>query len=80
MTTPQAQFDAQYVSGLEIRQRLKIAGCTVSLAIKRGALPEPIKVGAQTYVWERAVIEPLLQEWQRKLEAAKNIIVAPGYE
>jgi hypothetical protein len=76
MQTAQERFDAQYVSGYEIRKRLKVQGCTVALALKRGKLPQPIRVGAATYVWERAVIEPFLLEWEHALARRAKVATA----
>lgn len=81
MKTSEAQqrFDAQYVSGLEIRKRLNVAGCTITLARQRGDLPEPIIVGGNVHVWERTIIEPYLAKWQKVLGVRRKHVIA-GYQ
>jgi hypothetical protein len=71
-TEAQKRFDELYVSGFEIRKRLKVAGCTLTLARQRGDLPPAIVVGAGAYVWERAVVEPYLQRWEQELKQRRG--------
>jgi hypothetical protein len=68
----QAKFDAEYISGSEIRRRLKVASCTLTLARQRGVLPEPIQVGEAMYVWVRSEVEPLLIAWSAALKLRRR--------
>lgn len=68
----QQRFDAQYISGSEIRRRLNVAACTLTLARQRGLLPEPIKVGDAMHVWERAKVEPMLVAWDIALKSRRG--------
>jgi hypothetical protein len=70
--TPQKRFDDQYISGSEIRKRLKVAACTLTLAHQRGLLPEPIKVGDAMHVWERTAVEPMLAAWEISLKSRRR--------
>jgi hypothetical protein len=72
MQTAQQRFDALYVSGLEIRKRLKVASCTLTLARQRGDLPPPIVVGGNVFVWERDTVEPYLKAWAQELLRRRN--------
>jgi hypothetical protein len=72
MSDAQAKFDSQYISGSEIRKRLKVAACTLTLAHQRGLLPEPIKVGDAMHVWERSIVEPLLVSWDAALKMRRR--------
>lgn len=72
MSEAQKRFDELYVSGLEIRKRLKVAGCTLTLARQRGDLPPPIIVGGSVQVWERNTIEPYLIAWEQKLDTRRT--------
>jgi hypothetical protein len=72
ISNAQADFDARYISGREIRNRLGVAHCSLTFAHQRGDLPEPIIVGGGIHIWERAAIEPFLIEWARKLLAKRE--------
>jgi len=68
----QKRFDEKYISGSEIRKRLNVAACTLTLAHQRGVLPEPIKVGEAMHIWERAIVEPLLATWGEALKMRRR--------
>lgn len=72
MSDAQTKFDQQYISGSEIRKRLKVAACTLTLAHQRGMLPEPIKVGDAMHVWERDRVEPMLVAWDIALKSRRR--------
>lgn len=71
-TPQQNEFDRKYISGLEIRQRLGVAHCSLTFAQQRGDLPKPIKVGGGVYVWERTEVKPYLLRWDSKLKARRG--------
>jgi hypothetical protein len=72
----QQRFDEQYITGAEIRRRLNIAYCTLTMARKRGMLPEPIQCGDAMYVWERAHVTPFLDAWELNLKARRRELPA----
>lgn len=67
----QARFDRMYISADEIQRRLKINRCNISFAHQRGDLPQPIRAGGNTHIWERAVAEPFLVKWEAKIIALR---------
>ena len=68
MTTPQQQFDAEFITSTEIIDRLSISRSTLTRAVARKQLPEPIRTAdGQTTIWRRVEIEPALKEWERVL-------------
>jgi predicted DNA-binding transcriptional regulator AlpA len=73
MTSAQQRFDEIYISSSEIFKRLQVTRSTVSQAVKRQLLPEPIKVNKNLVsLWERASIEPLLSGWAATLDAKRK--------
>lgn len=68
----QQRFDLAYISAYEIQKRLNVNRCAVTFAHQRGMLPAPILVGAGTHVWERAVTEPLLEQWAAQLKVHRE--------
>lgn len=75
--TPQKQFDAKYITSSEIRKRLQVARCTITLAHRRGLLPDPINVGGALHLWERTTVEPYLTAWELMLKARRGQLT-PG--
>lgn len=72
MSNAQERFDNQYISGAEIRKRLKVAACTLTFAHQRGLLPKPIKIGDAMHVWERALAEPMIAAWDIALKSRRG--------
>lgn len=70
--TAQQRFDQLYITGAEIRRRLNVAYCTLTMARKRGMLPAPIQCGDSMYVWERKVVDPYLDAWETTLKARRG--------
>lgn len=76
MSDAQAVFDDTYITSSEIRKRLKVAACTVTLAHQKGVLPKPpITVGAMN-IWVRKEIEPYLVDWGIKLQQSRRTVQA----
>lgn len=63
--TPQARFDAIYISSNEIAADVGVSRTAVLHARKRGLLPDPIVVnGNQIIIWERDVVAPFVAAWK----------------
>lgn len=69
----QRRFDQLYISSTDICQRLGVSRVQLFSRKKRGDLPGAVVVnGAQITLWERAKIEPHLQEWETEIEKRKS--------
>ena len=67
-TSHQRQFNDTYISSPEIVRRLGITRTALSLARKRGVVPEPIVVKDTTmFFWMRKEVEPILRLWAERL-------------
>lgn len=77
----QRKFDAQYISSLEIAERLGVSRPAVLHARTSGKLPEPICVnGGQIYVWQRSEVEPFLAAWELsvRMRRGEQVVVQTG--
>lgn len=64
MPTPQEEFDREFITSTEIVDRLGISRSTLTRAIQRKQIPDPIRTAdGQTTIWRREEIEPALKEW-----------------
>ncbi len=61
----QSEFNRRYITSSEICFRLAISRSSITSAIRRGKLPEPIRIGeAQASLWVRDEVEPIVTEWK----------------
>lgn len=75
---PIIRFLELYIPTKEICQRLNVSNTTVSLAVKNGQLPTPIRLGSNsTYIFERDVCEPYLQHWEESIKLSKKKKTGP---
>lgn len=73
----QELFDEKYITGHEIRTRLRISSSALVQAHKRRLLPAPIKVGDNAlYLWERSITEPFLNAWELTLKVRRKEVMA----
>lgn len=71
--SPQQLFDEQYISTMEMCKELGVNRASITNAIKRKFLPEPIVVSqSQMHLWERPVVRPILDAWKLVLKARKS--------
>lgn len=75
----EARFHAQYVTSQEIRRRLGVTRTTISIFWRSGKLPTPIVLGDGGFLlWERAVVEPVLAEWEDTRRRLGRLPSGPG--
>lgn len=75
-TLSQRAFDVMYITSSEIRERLGVQRPAMHFRRAKGKLPGAIEVyGQQLLIWERAAIEPHLQEWEREIKARSGAAV-----
>lgn len=64
----QEKFDAEYITSTEICSTLNIDRVAVIMAVRRGKLPEPIRIlrpngGTHVTLWHRAAVTPVISNW-----------------
>ncbi len=69
--SPQAEFDAKYITSREILQLVKVSEVTLYKARRDGKLPEPIVVN-HIYIWDRARVNPALLAWKEAVETRRG--------
>lgn len=70
---PQEEFDGKYISSGEIVRRLKISRVTLFNARKSGLIPDPIILASGNgCLWLRADLEPILNDWQARINAKRS--------
>lgn len=72
-TSAQTRFDEKYISSAELSKTLGVNRASIFHARQRGMLPDPIVVNeSQLYLWERAAISGIVEEWKRAINFRKN--------
>lgn len=75
--TAQEQFDAKYITSIELTKRLGIHRTTVLFAIRADRFPPPILItksdgAAHLMLWERVDVDRHIDAWAESLAARKG--------
>ena len=72
-TTPQEQFDGEYITASEILKRTGVSRSALLHARERGMLPNVIVVqGKRMFLWNRKNVEPYLKAWELSLASRRG--------
>ena len=75
----QLRFDKNYITSVEIMQRLSVSRSAILYARKTGKLPGAVEVQPGVlYIWEREKVEPFIQAWKVMLDARRGEIANVG--
>lgn len=69
----QERFDEKYITSTEIREEMDVPRSALFHAIRRGHLPQPIRLrGLQVHIWERKQIAAHLAAWKKAVYARRG--------
>lgn len=76
--TAQAEFDAKYITSLEVCRELGITRAVLRPAIDRGTMPAPVEIprpSGQIHVllWVRDEARPYIDRWRQELATRRGV-------